>query len=178
MRSLGKEITMDFLKLCADRYSLRSFSDAPIPDDVLDQILEAGRLAPTAMNLQPQRIFVIRSEEALEKMRTVKKCYGANTVLMICGDTAAACNKPKVDHCMAEMDCTIVTTQMMLAAQSLGVGSCWICAFDVPAMAKVFDLPDHITPYILLALGYPSDTAEPNPRHFERFPLVETVTKL
>ncbi len=169
---------MDFLKLCADRYSLRSFADTPVPDEVLNQILEAGRLAPTAMNLQPQRIFVIRSAEALEKMRTVKKCYGANTVLMICGDTEAACNRPKVDHCMAEMDCTIVTTQMMLAAQSLGVGSCWICAFDVPAMAKAFDLPDNLTPYILLALGYPAEDAAPGPRHFERYPLEHTVTEL
>ena len=169
---------MDFLKLCADRYSLRSFSDAPIPEEILDQILEAGRLAPTAMNLQPQRIYVIRSAEALEKMRTVKKCYGANTVLMICGDTNAACNAPKVDHCMAEMDCTIVTTHMMLAAKSLGVDSCWICAFDTHAMAEVFDLPDHIHPYILLALGYPTQDAQPNPRHFERYPIEDTVTKL
>ena len=169
---------MDFLKLCADRYSLRSFADTPISDEVLSQILEAGRLAPTAMNLQPQRIFVIRSQEALAKMRTVKKCYGASTVLMICGDTDVACNKPIVDHSMAEMDCTIATTQMMLAAQSLGVGSCWICAFDVPAMAKVFDLPANLTPYILLALGYPSETAEPNPRHFQRQPLEDIVKEL
>ena len=169
---------MDFLKLCADRYSVRSFADTPIPDEVLNQILEAGRLAPTAMNFQPQRVFVIRSAEALEKMRTVKKCYGANTVLMVCGDTEVACNRPKVDHCMAEMDCTIATTQMMLAAKSLGVGSCWICAFDVPAMHAVFDLPDNLTPYVLLALGYPSDTAEPAPRHFERYPLEHTVTYL
>ena len=169
---------MDFLKLCEERYSLRSFADTPIPDDVLNQILEAGRIAPTAMNLQPQRVFVIRSQEALEKMRAVKKCYGANTVLMICGDTETACNKPIVDHSMAEMDCTIVTTQMMLAAQTLGVGSCWICAFDVPAMHKVFDLPENLTPYILLALGYPSETAAPNPRHFERYPLEHTVTEL
>ena len=169
---------MDFLKLCAERYSLRSFAEAPIPDDILNQILAAGRLAPTAMNLQPQRILVIRSEEALAKMRTVKKCYGANTVLMVCGDTEVACNRPKVDHCMAEMDCAIVTTQMMLAAQSLGVGSCWICAFDVPAMHKAFDLPENLTPYVLLALGYPSETAEPGPRHFERYPLEHTVTQL
>ena len=60
----------------------------------------------------------------------------------------------------------------------MDVGSCWICAFDVPAMHKVFDLPDNLTPYILLALGYPSDTAEPAPRHFERYPLEHTVTYL
>ena len=166
---------MDFLKLCAERYSVRSFADTPIPDEVLNQILEAGRLAPSAMNFQPQRVFVIRSEEALAKMRTVKKCYGVNTVLMICGDTEVACNRPKVDHCMAEMDCAIATTQMMLAAQSLGVGTCWICAFDVPAMAKVFDLPANLTPYVLLALGSPSEDAPPSPRHFERLPLSETV---
>ena len=169
---------MDFLKLCADRYSVRSFSDTPIPDEVLNQILEAGRLAPTAMNLQPQRVFVIRSQAALETMRTVKKCYGAGTVLMVCGDTEVACNRPKVDHCMAEMDCTIVTAQMMLAAASLGVGSCWICAFDVPAMAKVFDLPENLTPYILLALGYPAADCEPSPRHFDRLPREATVTLL
>ena len=79
---------------------------------------------------------------------------------------------------MAEMDCSIVTTQMMLEAHSLGVGSCWICAFDVPAMAAAFDLPSNLTPYILLALGYPSDTAEPNPRHFQRYPMEHTVTFL
>ena len=169
---------MDFFTLCADRYSVRSFSDTPISDEVLTQILEAGRLAPTAMNLQPQRIFAIRSEDALAKMRTVKKCYGAGTVLMICGDTAAACNRPKVDHCMAEMDCTIATTQMMLAAKSLGVGSCWICAFDVPAMHKVFGLPENLTPYILLALGYPAEDAQPAPRHFERYPLEHMVSYL
>ena len=169
---------MDFLKLCADRYSVRSFSDTPIPDEVLNQILEAGRLAPTAMNFQPQRIFVIRSEEALTKMRAVKKCYGAGTVLMVCGDTEVACNRPKVDHSMAEMDCAIVTTQMMLAATALGVGSCWICAFDVPAMAKAFDLPENLTPVVLLALGYPAEDAQPSPRHFERYPLEETVTYL
>ena len=169
---------MDFLKLCADRYSLRSFADTPIPDEVLNQILEAGRLAPTAMNFQPQRVFVIRSAEALEKMRTVKKCYGANTVLMVCGDTEVACNRPKVDHCMAEMDCTIATTQMMLAATALGVGSCWICAFDNAAVAEAFALPAHVKPFILLALGYPAEDAAPAPRHFERYPMEHTVTHL
>ena len=169
---------MDFLKLCAERYSVRLFADTPIPDDVLEQILEAGRIAPSAMNFQPQRVFVIRSEEALAKMRTVKKCYGVNTVLMVCGDTDVACNRPIVDHSMAEMDCTIATTQMMLAAASLGVGSCWICAFDVPAMARIFDLPANLTPYVLLALGYPSEDCQPSPRHTERNSMEQMVTYL
>lgn len=170
---------MDFLQLCADRYSARAYDESrPIPDEVLAKILEAGRLAPTAMNVQPQRIFVIQSKEALDKLHTVKKCFGAPVVLMVCGDTDVACNRPKVDHCMAEMDCSIVTTHMMLAAESLGVGSCWICSFNVEALAETFELPAHLTPYVLLALGYRSDTCEPGPRHGERYPMKHTVTVL
>lgn len=169
---------MDFLKLCAQRYSLRSFAGTPVPPEILESILEAGRLAPTAMNLQPQRILVLRSPEALAKLHGVKKCYGAGTVLLICGDTQVACDRPMVDHSMAEMDCSIVATHMMLAAQALGVGSCWICAFDVPAMKQAFELPEGLTPYLLLALGYPTSEAAPSPRHTERYPLEHTVTYL
>ena len=166
---------MDFFTLCADRYSVRSFSDTPISDEVLTQILEAGRLAPTAMNLQPQRIFAIRSEDALAKMRTVKKCYGAGTVLMICGDTAVACNRPKVDHCMAEMDCTIVTTHMMLAAHNAGVGCCWVMHFDPSALREKFNLPDFIEPAALLVMGYPEEDAKPLPLHNQFRPMEEVV---
>ncbi len=170
---------MDFLKLCANRYSARSFDERrPLPDAVLAQILEAGRLAPTAMNIQPQRIFVVQSEEALAKLRSVKKCFGAPVVLVVCGDTEVACNRPKVDHCMAEQDCAIVTTHMMLAAESLDVGSCWICSFDVEALSNALELPANLTPYMLLALGYRSGTCEPGPRHADRHPMSHTVTVL
>ena len=169
---------MDFLKLCAERYSVRSFADTPIPDDILHQILEAGRLAPTAMNLQPQRIFVIRSEEALAKMRAVKKCYGVNTVLMVCGDTEVACNRPKVDHCMAEMDCAIVTTQMMLQAQELGLGTCWVCWFDTALTKQTFGIPENEEVFALLPLGYPAEVSKPSSMHDSRKPLEETVVRL
>ena len=169
---------MDFLKLCADRYSVRSFSDETVDDATLCAILEAGRLAPTAKNLQSQRIYVIKSERAMNTLTSLKSCYGAPVVLMVCGDTDVACNRPIVDHSMAEMDATIVATHMMLAATSLGVGSCWICAFETEAVANAFDLPVNETPYLLLALGYPSETAAPSPRHTLREPLENTVTVL
>lgn len=169
---------MDFLRLCAERYSVRSFSDEPLDDVALDAILEAGRLAPTAKNLQSQRIYVIKSPRAMEKLTSVKPCYGAPVVLLVCGDTDVACNRPIVDHSMAEMDASIVATHMMLAATSVGVGSCWICAFDVEEVANAFDLPVNETPYLLLALGYPSETAAPSPRHTLREPLDKTVTIL
>ncbi|MBE6693973.1 MAG: nitroreductase [Ruminococcaceae bacterium] len=166
---------MDFLKLCADRYSVRSFSSRPVEEELILKILEAGRLAPTAKNQQPQRIFVLKSEKALEKLHKHCKCYDAPVVLLVCGDTDVACNRPIVSHSMAEMDASIVATHMMLAAASLGVGSVWMCAFDNDAVAKEFDLPDNVKPYMLLPLGYPTEDCQPSPRHTQRFPIDETV---
>ena len=169
---------MEFLELCKERYSVRSFSDRTVPSELLNQILEAGRVAPTAKNQQPQRIYLLESEEALAKLRAVHRCYDAPTVMIVCGDTEAACCPPLVSHNLAEMDASIVATHMMLAATAVGLGSVWICAFDNDAVAKAFDLPAHIKPYLLLPIGYPSDTCEPNPRHTMREPLEKTVTRL
>lgn len=166
---------MDFLKLCSDRYSVRSYTDRQVPEDILMKILEAGRLAPTAKNMQSQRIFVIRSKEAVEKLHKHCKCYDAPTVLLVCGDTDVACNRPIVSHSMAEMDASIVATHMMLAATSLGVGSVWMCAFDNDAVAKEFDLPDNIKPFLLLPLGYATGDCQPSPRHTQRNPMENMV---
>lgn len=168
----------DFLQLASDRYSVRSFSSAPVPDDVLNRILSAGRLAPTAMNRQPQRIYVIRSSEAMAKLVASKPCYNAPVVLMVCGDTSAACGRPKVDHNLAEMDCSIVATHMMLACADEGLGSCWICAFRPDEVARIFNLPENVVPFMLLPIGYPAPDAAPSPRHADRAPLDEKVTYL
>ncbi len=169
---------MNFLELAAARYSVRSFSSKPIPADVLDAILEAGRLAPTAKNQQPQRIFVIQSPEAMEKLLAVRSVYNAPVVLLVCADTDAACDRPVVDHNLGEMDASIVATHMMLAAASLGVGSCWMCAFKPAEVSAAFDLPAHVVPCLLLPLGYPAEDGTPSPRHTDRYPLEHTVTVL
>lgn len=166
---------MDFTALAASRYSVRSFSDKPVPADLLKKVLEAGRLAPTAMNRQSQRVYVIQSPEAMEKLFSVRTCYGAPVVLLICGDTDEACNRPKVDHCLAEMDASIVASHMMLEAAELGLGTCWMCAFEPAKVAEAFDLPAHITPYLLMPVGYASDDCQPSPRHTDRKALEETV---
>lgn len=170
---------MDFLALCAARYSLRSYAPDPVPDAVLQEILEAGRLAPTAMNNQPQRIFVIRSSEAMEKLTAVKPCFGAPVVLLFCADTAAACDRPVTDHNMGEMDVSIVATHVMLAATNAGVGSCWVCAFEPAKVAEALDIPAGLTPCLLMPLGYPGgERGRPSHRHGQREPLEATVTYL
>ena len=169
---------MDFLELCRDRYSVRSFDDRAIPADLLEQVLQAGRLAPTAKNQQSQRIYVLESQEALERLRAIHRCYDAPVVMIVCGDTEAACCPPLVSHNLAEMDASIVATHMMLAATAVGLGSVWICAFDNDAVAQAFGLSDTVKPYLLLPIGYPSADCQPNPRHTQREPLEKTVTRI
>ena len=169
---------MDFMTLCAERYSLRSYADTPVPAEALAEILRAGQLAPTAKNNQSQKIFVLQSPEAKTKQLELHACYGAPLVLLICGDEEIACNRPVTHHSMAEMDASIVATHMMLAAKAQGVDSTWICAFDHDKASELFDLPAHVKPHLLLALGYPAPDGAPSPRHTDRKPLDETVIYL
>ncbi len=169
---------MDFLTLCARRYSVRSYLPDPVPADVLSEILRAGQLAPTAKNNQSQKVFVLQSPAAKEKQMELHTCYGAPLVLLVCGDEEIACNRPVTHHSMAEMDASIVATHMMLAAKSLGVDSTWICAFDHAKASELFCLPAHVKPHLLLALGYPAEDGTPSPRHTDRKPLEQTVQYL
>lgn len=167
---------MDILDILKSRYSVRDYSDRQIPSDILEKILEAGRVAPTAKNQQPQRILVLQSKEAVEKIRGITpSAYNAPTVLLICADMDVAWHRTRDSWCAAPIDTSIVTCHMMLEAEALGVGSCWVCAFDAQKVIDAFDLPENYYPYSLLDLGYASDTCEPNPRHFERAPLEDTV---
>lgn len=169
---------MDFLTLCAERYSVRSYLCEPVSEEVLASILRAGQLAPTAKNNQSQRVLVLQSPGAMDKLHLLHNCYGAPLALLVCGDEEIACNRPVTHHSMAEMDASIVATHMMLAAKSLGVGSTWICAFDHDKATEVFDLPAHVKPHLILALGYPAPDGTPSQRHTDRKPLEQTVTFL
>ena len=122
---------MDFAKLAAERYSLRKFSDRPVEAEKLSAVLEAGRNAPTAHNLQPQRIFVIQSPEALEK---ADACMGSHfhppVILAVAYDPAAAWVREDDGKNHGEIDAAIAVTQMMLQAADLGLGTTYIGMFD------------------------------------------------
>jgi len=169
---------MDLLTLAKSRYSVRSFSDKKIEREKLDYILEAGRCAPTAKNLQPQMIYVVEDEATLAAIRdNVYRPFGSSTVLVCCAKKELAWTNPYSGHNSAEMDLSIAVTQMMLAAADVGVGSTWVCYFDPEKLRAVMDLPEDVTPYCLLPLGYAdgSDASAPSPRHESRKPLEETV---
>ena len=169
---------MDFLELTKARFSVRKFSDKPLEQEKLDRILEAGNVAPTAANLQPQKIYVLQSKDALEKVRTICPCtYGANTVLLFAYDENADWKNPKQAGIHSgEQDVSIVATHIMLAAWEAGVGSCWVNMFANSELEKAFALPENERAVLLMPLGYAADDAKPAPKwHGVQKPIDQTV---
>lgn len=168
---------MDFLHLVTEqRYSVRSFEPKKVEQEKLDIILEAGRVAPTAANFQPQRILVLDREDSLEKLKNCTRFhFNAPLALLICYDADTCWKHKQSGKSGGEVDTAIVTTHMMLAAASIGVGSTWIGGFDHEKIRTAFDLPDYLEPVAVLPLGYPAKDAEPNAWHFKRFARSHTV---
>lgn len=167
---------MDLMNLLKERYSVRMFSDKPVEDDKLNQILEAGRVAPTAVNFQPQRILVLKSKDALDKLKNCTRYhFDAPVALIVCYDNTVSWKRKYDNYDMCAVDAAIVTTQMMLETANLGLGTTWVGHFEPAAVVREFELPENIIPVAILPIGYPAEGAEPNPRHFERLRLDDTV---
>ncbi len=128
---------MDFMETVKNRYSCKNFDGRPVPQDKLNAILEAGRLAPTAKNLQEQHIYVAQTPQALAKIDGVTPCrYGASTVLVVAFDRNNVFTYPGEQRDSGVEDASIVATHLMLAAAALGVDSCWINFFDPAVLAR------------------------------------------
>ena len=174
---------MDFLEMAKNRYSERYFDNRPVEQEKLDRILEAGRIVPTACNYQPQRFYVIRSDEGLARLRRVTKFhYNAPLVILVCYDNREAWVNPADRYydmySSGEQDATIAASTMMYEAEELGIHSVWLRGFDAKTVSEVFELPKNIVPVMMFAMGYPSEKAKPNAWHFKRMPLENFVTEL
>ena len=174
---------MSFLDLAKERYSERYFDPRPVEQEKIDKILEAGRTAPTACNYQPQYTYVIQSEEALAKARSMRVShFNAPLMLLVCYDTETAWRNTRDqwydNYCSGEQDATIVAATMMYEAEELGVHSVWLRGFDSQQVAETFNLPKNHIPVMMFSMGYSSEQSKPSPLHFQRKPLEETVKKL
>ncbi len=166
---------MAFIDLAKDRYSVRKFSDKPVEKEKLDLILQAGQVAPTAGNKQPQRILVVKDEEAHEKIKECTPChYDAPVVLIVCYDNTASFSGKTFN--LGILDAGIVATHMMLEVADIGLGATWVENFDPDAVIKEFSLPENLVPVALLPLGYPAEDAKLADMHANRKPLAETVS--
>ena len=193
---------MEFTKVVAERYSCKNFSTRKVEAEKLTEILEAGRLAPTAKNFQEQRIYVLQSEESLAKLDKVTPCrYGAPTCLVVAFDKNSVFTYPGGKRDSGVEDAAIVATHLMLAAANAGVDSCWLNFFDPDELAKELGLPDarvgdrvdrvaHAVDearlglpeneevLMILDLGYAAEGAGPLANHGSRKPLSATVAYL
>lgn len=173
------ENEQSFMDIVKNRYSCRSFASEQVSKEHLDVILEAGRLAPTAKNLQEQHVYVCQSEEALAKIDAASPCrYNAPTCLVVTWDANNVFTYPGDRYDSGAEDATIVTTHMVLAAQSVGVCSCWVNFFNPDELAKSLGLPENERILTIIDLGYAGNTAAPNQNHFTRKPIEETVSYL
>lgn len=167
---------MEFLQLVKERHSVRKFSDRKVEREKLDLILEAGRVAPTAVNYQPQRILVIDSKENLDKLKSCTPYhFHAPLTLLVCYDSTASWKRSYDNEDMGAVDASIVTTQMMLQTAELGLGCTWVGHFDPKQIRNAFELPEYLIPVALLPIGYPREDSAPHPFHGQRFDMDHTV---
>ncbi|MDO4183388.1 MAG: nitroreductase family protein [Coriobacteriia bacterium] len=175
---------MELQQALEQRYSARSFVAEAVPTvQQITAILEAGRLAPTAKNVQSQRVWVVTKPEDLEKIDAATRCrYGAPAVLIVGSDENVAARHNLwggTDWSFGKDDATSALVHMMLKATDLGLATCWLGAFDDTRVRADFAIPENVAIHALLDLGTPdAENGGPSPRHTSRVPLEETVTWL
>ena len=170
---------MEFKEVIKNRYSCKKYSDRQVEVKKLEAILEAGRLAPTAKNLQEQHVYVIQNPDLLAKIDAITPCrYGAPTVIVMAFNKENVFTYPGGKRDSGVEDAAIVATHMILAAADEGVDSCWLNFFDPDKAAELLGLPANEEVLMLLDLGYAAPGAGPLPNHSSRKQLKETVTYL
>ncbi len=166
---------MDVLKLMKDRYSCRKFSDKLLTKDQVNNILEAGRVAPSAKNKQPWRFLVIETTEGLNKVGKTSPCrFDAPVAILVSFDKTASEKNPKVNPDYGWIDCGIAISQMALEAEAQGLGSCIVGMYEPDAVRTEFNLPEDFVPYLYLMVGYTDKPA--SHLHTDRLPLSDLVT--
>ena len=168
---------MEFKEVIKARYSCKKYSNRQVEEEKLTAILNAGRLAPTAKNLQEQHVYVLQSPEALAKIDAVTPCrYGAPTVLVVAFDKNNVFTYPGGKRDSGVEDATIVATHMILAAADEGVDSCWVNFLDPEKLAETLGLPENEEVLMVMDLGYAAEGAGSLPNHSSRKELSETVS--
>lgn len=165
---------MEYSKLIAARYSVRAYRSDPVEDEKLQIVLDAARLAPTAANRQPIQLVVMHTagrEKEIGKIYRRPWFVQAPLVIAVCAISSQAWVREGDRFNARLIDAAIVADHLILAATNLGLGTCWVAAFNVDAARSVLQLPDGAEPVIFTPLGYPAD--EPGPKI--RKPLTDLV---
>jgi nitroreductase len=147
---------MSFLDLVKNRFSARSFTDKIVEKEKIDLILEVARLAPSAVNLQPWKFFVVSDKLMLSKLaETYSREWFKTAPLCIvaCGNHSESWKRfDGKDHC--DIDVAIAVEHIVLAAEELGLGACWVCNFDVKKCSEFLNLSEFLEPVAMIPIGY------------------------
>ena len=170
---------MDFLDIAKTRYSCRNYLEKKVEEDTITQILDAARLAPSAKNLQAWHFVVIQEPKNLKQ---VKSCYArdwinsAPLIIVACGDHKSAWFRADGKN-HTNIDVAIAVDHLTLAAADLGLGTCWICNFDVLKCAKILQLPEGMEPIAMIPVGYPASKPDTERHKSKRKSLQDIVHK-
>ena len=149
---------MEFEKLITERYSVRAYTREEVPEEDLQAVLEAARLAPTAANRQPFKLIVIHTagrEEELKRIYGAPWFVQAPVVICACGIPGKGWARKEKNY--TDVDVAIVMDHLILAAANRGLGTCWVGAFDPAAAREVLELPEELEPIAFTPLGWPAD---------------------
>ncbi len=170
---------MDLKIILHRRYSCRSFSPQPIEKDLIDRILSAGRIAPTAVNKQPVHVWAITAPDTLEAIKTTTRSnYGAPLLLAVGCRPADAWVRRYDGKNGAEVDAAIVATYLMLAAENEGLATLWVGSFDPTLLKAILPDADGYELVAIINVGYLTEDSQPSPMHGVRKPMEEFVTKV
>lgn len=168
---------MNFIDIAKKRYSVRSYNGQKVEQEKLAQILEAARVAPTAVNRQPVKLLVVQSEDGLAKIGKAANLYGAPLAVIVCADHSRAWVRPYDKKQTGDIDASILTDHMMLQATELGLGTLWVCFFKPDVVRQEFRLPKELEPINILAVGYTDEEPADAGRHdTQRVPLDQLVS--
>ncbi len=149
----------DFIDLAMERYSCRQYSDKPVDKKTILEVLEAARIAPSACNKQPWTFYVVSGKETQQK---INECYDrewfskAPVHIVAVGDHSKSWHRTDFDgkdH--ADIDIAIAVEHLCLAATACGLGTCWVCHFDVEKCRKALELSSDEEPIAIIPIGYP-----------------------
>lgn len=162
------------LKAIANRSSIRSYLDKPVPRELLTEVIRAGMAAPSGKNVQPWVFLVVEDRDALEELADVlpngSMLPNAPAAIMVGADLFVAdAGTPGYDYW--KQDCSAATMNMLLAAEAVGLGAVWLGVTPIPerveSVSKILRLPKNIAPLCLIAIGYPKQPGRPKDKFNE-----------
>ena len=164
---MKEEDTMEFIDVITERYSVRGYLDKEVEKEKLEYVLKAATIAPTGVNAQPFKVFVIdtkKHKEALSKIYGAKWFVEAPYVLCVVAIIDQAWTRPWDKKNIADIDATIVMDHMILAAQDVGLGTCYIGAFKKQEAHRFLNLDENEEAVLFTPLGYPNAEPRETPR--------------